>query len=319
MSRKKLAAIIVPSIIAIVVVIVITTHLPQKTIEPEQTAVSAYNLSEQLFDPELTSFQKDTLWKEYEGKQVKWTSELKEVASGKEGTVAYFLNPLDSGRSEIKAVFDISQSSNSSQCRKGDLVTYTGILTSFEESLGDAEICLGDCALVSLALESLWWNSELRGTYSYFEYIKRSGSIYIHVDSDYIYVYVFTGFTIIAGPYGYLPLRGSRNLTAIDRASGQIAHTLSSESGELWFPLKDLPTWVYEYAGVIYKGACAVYGGEGTNCGTLQAIDEETGDVIWMMTFQETGMNDFFIADGILYVSTDNGVGAFRLPNVTNP
>jgi len=33
------------------------------------------------------------------------------------------------------------------------------------------------------------------------------------------------------------------------------------------------------------------------------------------MTFQEEGMNDFFISevDGILYVSTDNGVGAFQL------
>jgi hypothetical protein len=33
------------------------------------------------------------------------------------------------------------------------------------------------------------------------------------------------------------------------------------------------------------------------------------------MTFQETGMNDFSISivDGILYVSTDEGVGAFQL------
>jgi hypothetical protein len=32
-----------------------------------------------------------------------------------------------------------------------------------------------------------------------------------------------------------------------------------------------------------------------------------------MMTFQERGMNDFSIVDGILYVSTDQGVGAFQL------
>jgi hypothetical protein len=32
-----------------------------------------------------------------------------------------------------------------------------------------------------------------------------------------------------------------------------------------------------------------------------------------MMTFRETGMNDFSVVDGILYVSTDEGVGAFKL------
>jgi len=51
----------------------------------------------------------------------------------------------------------------------------------------------------------------------------------------------------------------------------------------------------------------------GTGCGALQATDEQTGDVLWMMTFQETGMTDFSIVDGILYVSTDRGVGAFEL------
>jgi len=32
-----------------------------------------------------------------------------------------------------------------------------------------------------------------------------------------------------------------------------------------------------------------------------------------MMTFREAGVNDFSIVDGILYVSTDEGVGAFKL------
>jgi hypothetical protein len=31
------------------------------------------------------------------------------------------------------------------------------------------------------------------------------------------------------------------------------------------------------------------------------------------MTFEEQGMTDFSIIDGILYVSTDKGVGAFKL------
>jgi len=75
-------------------------------------------------------------------------------------------------------------------------------------------------------------------------------------------------------------------------------------------PLSEL---TYEYQGVTYKSTCAVYGGVGTACGALQATDQETGDVLWMMTFQETGMTDFSIVDGILYVSTDKGVGAFEL------
>ena len=91
--------------------------------------------------------RKNSLWEEYEGKQVKWTSELKEVVSGKEGAVAYFLNPLDWERTEVRAVFDESQASSLLQCKEGDLVTYTGVLISFQGSPGIAEICLRDCAV----------------------------------------------------------------------------------------------------------------------------------------------------------------------------
>ena len=69
----------------------------------------------------------------------------------------------------------------------------------------------------------------------------------------------------------------------------------------------------YKYHGVIYESTCAVYGGAGIACGALQALDQQTGEVLWMMTFQEEGVNDFSIVDGILYVSTDEGVGAFQL------
>jgi outer membrane protein assembly factor BamB len=68
----------------------------------------------------------------------------------------------------------------------------------------------------------------------------------------------------------------------------------------------------YEYQEVIYKSACAVYGGVGIDCSALQALDKQTGEVLWMMTFQERGVTDFSIVDGILYVSTDKGVGAFQ-------
>jgi hypothetical protein len=75
-------------------------------------------------------------------------------------------------------------------------------------------------------------------------------------------------------------------------------------------PLSEL---AYQYQGVVYANACAVYGGVGTGCGALRATDQETGDVLWVMTFQERGMIDFSIVDAILYVSTDRGVGAFEL------
>ena len=75
-------------------------------------------------------------------------------------------------------------------------------------------------------------------------------------------------------------------------------------------PLSEL---TYEYQGVIYRSACAVYGGVGAECAALQALDRQSSDILWMMTFEEQGVNDFSIVDGILYVSTDEGVGAFEL------
>jgi outer membrane protein assembly factor BamB len=75
-------------------------------------------------------------------------------------------------------------------------------------------------------------------------------------------------------------------------------------------PLSEL---AYEHQGVTYNIACAVYGGVVAKCGALQALDLQTGELLWMMTFKEKGVNDFSIVDGILYVSTDEGVGAFRL------
>jgi hypothetical protein len=391
LSKKKLVTIIVSCVIAIIVVIVITTHLPQKTRKPEQTAVSAYNLSEQLFDPQLTSLQRDTLWEEYEGKQVKWTSELKELVLGEEGLVAYFLDPIDWGRTEIKAVFNKDKKSSLLELKKGDLIIYTGILTSFGESFGEAEINLTDCTIVSLAVIPLWWNSNIDtsnkrilvgdevlciGPSAYADVLqfgdpptiitvnRETGKllwegkeyyryVLIGVDSQYIYTShfeiggVFLGVWYWEGPY---------YITALDKVSGQIGWTSRSgycpcqpftehpelslsfceycwvsqiqgmgnettnkgESGLTLLPGKpSLPELDYEHEGVIYKSACAVYGGTGTNCGTLQAIDQKTGSVLWMMTFQETGMTDFSIADGILYVSTDKGVGAFELPNLT--
>jgi outer membrane protein assembly factor BamB len=97
---------------------------------------------------------------------------------------------------------------------------------------------------------------------------------------------------------------------------GSVKEKITSDGGPGLTFLMDKPPLselTYEYQGVIYKVACAVYGGVGTECGALQALDRQTGDILWMGTFKEEGVNDFSIVDGILYVSTDDGVGAFRL------
>jgi outer membrane protein assembly factor BamB len=90
--------------------------------------------------------------------------------------------------------------------------------------------------------------------------------------------------------------------------------TNEGESGPTFLidrpPLSEL---TYEYQGAIYKSICAVYGGTGMECGALQALGQQTGDWLWKMTFGETAMIDFSMVDGILYVSTDEGVGAFKL------
>ena len=389
MSNKKLIGIIVPCVIAIIVVIIITTHSPDNTREPEQVGVSAYNLAEQLLDPELTDLQREALWQNYEGKQVKWTNELWDMALGEGKLVVYFLNPLDWERSEIKTVFDESQRLSLLQCREGDLVTYTGILSSF----GEDEISLTDCTFVSLAIVPLWWNKDINtqnkrilvgdevlcfGPSTYTDatkYIlprntamnsqtgellwegKETESILMGIDSHYIYT-CWLRLNSLSGGVLVRP-----NIEAVDKVSGQIAWnsslssiplSLSGCQGILREILGREPTladcidfWIlvfaieeitnkaessltlltykpplselaFEYKGVIYKSACAVYGGVGTECGALQALDQQTGEVFWMMTFQEKGVNDFSIVDGILYVSTDEGIGAFELPNVAN-
>ena len=101
-SKKKLVGIIVACVIAISVVIVVTTHLPKVpsggVAELEYVGASAYGFAIKLFDPELTSLQRKDLWEDYGGKQVEWTNELKSVSTEGGELVAYFLNPLDWAR-----------------------------------------------------------------------------------------------------------------------------------------------------------------------------------------------------------------------------
>jgi len=390
-SKKKLVGIIVACAIVISVVIVVTTQLPKVpsggVAELEYVAVSAYDFATEFFDPELTSLQRDDLWKNYEGKQAQWTNELKYVSIKEEGLIAHFLNPLDWARTEVVAVFDESQKPNLQNLKEGDLVTYTGVLASF----GVAEIRLTDCTLVSLPVEPLWWNDEIDthskrvlvgdevlclGPSTYDDATGRippqitainretgeplwegekTESVLVGIDSHYVYAWHSVRIVPMSEDdpwYWY-----ASNVTALDKESGQISWSFYLSEGvdcrpqcdclpDEWSqfdfvnfcilgesvkeeieeitnegepgltflidkpPLSEL---TYEHPKVIYKSACAVYGGVGRECGALQAIDRETGDVLWMMTFRETGMNDFSIVDGILYVSTDEGVGAFKL------
>jgi hypothetical protein len=391
-SKKKLVGIIAACVIAISVVIVITTHFPKVpsggVAELEYVAVSAYDFAKELFDPELTSLQREYLWKNYEGKQAEWTNELKYVSTKKEGLIAYFLNPLDWARTEVEAIFDESQMSSLLQLEEGDLVTYTGVLTSF----GADEIRLTDCTVVSLPIVPLWWNGGIDthnkrilvgdevlylgpSTYEdateYRPHLppqitaingttgkllwddEETKSILVGIDSRYVYAWHSVKIVSMSDRDYYWYWYAS-NVTALASVSGQISWssylsegthcqsqigclpdgwslsdyadccilqgsvkekiTGEGESGLVFLmdkpPLSEL---TYEYPEVIYKSACAVYGGVGTECGALQTLDLQTGDVLWMMTFREKGMNDFSIVDGILYVSTDEGVGAFKL------
>ena len=391
-SKKRLAAIIIPCVIAIVVAVVLTTHLlpvpSGEVAELEYAALSAYDLGKRIFEPQLTSLQREDLWKDYQGKRVQWTGELKYVSTEQEGPTAYFVNPLDWARTEVVAVFDESQSSSLLELGEGELISYTGVLASF----GQTEIRLTHCAVVSTALVPSWWNDDidthnkrilvgeevvLLGPSTYgdatritqylppkivainretgdllWEY-EKTGCILVGIDSQHAYVSYVARLVPMSEPdypwYWY-----ACNITAVDEVSGQIGwnsyfyedvdclsqsgcvpgerspsdivdccilqgsvkEEITNEGGpDLAFlidkpPLSEL---AYQYQGVVYKSACAVYGGVGTQCGALQATDQGTGDVLWMMTFQERGMTDFSMVDGILYVSTDKGVGAFEL------
>jgi outer membrane protein assembly factor BamB len=389
-NKKKLAAIIIPCVIAIVVAVLLTTHLlplPSGHVaELEYVAASAYDFGKEFFAPQLTSLQRQDLWKDYEGKQAEWTSELEYVATEQEGLTAYFLNTLDFARTEVVAVFDESQRSSLLELSEGDLVTYTGVLASY----GQAEIRLTDCTVESQALVPSWWNDDIDtknkrilvgdetlclGPSTYDDANERvspriaaidretgellwenveTQSILVGVDSRYVYAWHPVKIVPMSEWDSYWYWYAS-NIVALDKVSGQIGwdfylsedtHCASPQysclpdewslsdyvdccilqgsvkeeitsEGEpdLTFlmdkpPLSEL---TYEYQGVIYKSACAVYGGVGTECGALQAVDRKTGDILWMMTFEDTGMNDFSIVDGMLYVSTDKGVGAFEL------
>jgi hypothetical protein len=392
-NKKKLVGIIIACVIVVSIVIVVTTQLlkvPSGSVaELEYVALSAHDFAEKLFAPELTSLQRDDIWRDYEGKRVEWTNELKYVSTKKEGPVAYFLNPLDLDRTEVVAVFDGSERSSLLNLKEGTLVTYTGVLAGFEGT----EISLTDCTVLSLPIVPLWWNNDIDtrnkrilvgdevlclGPSTYddaTEYRPRPSpqitainretgellwegekteSILVGIDSHYVYAWHLAQFVLRSEPddpwYWY-----ASDITALNITSGQINWrsylskdvdcrgkddclpdewsesdfvnccilgesvkeeiTNEGEPGLAFLVDKPLLSELtYEYQGLIYESGSSSYGGVlvGGRL-ALQAIDQETGGVLWTATFGYTGMNDFSIVDGIIYISTDKGVGAFQL------
>jgi predicted nucleic acid-binding Zn ribbon protein len=391
-SKKRLVAIILPCVAAIIVAVLLATHLlplPSGHVaEIEYSAVTAHDLGTELLNPQLTDLQRQDLWKDYGGKRVEWTGELESVSTDWEGLAAHFLNPLDFARTDVLAVFEESQRENLLELSEGDLVTYTGVLADF----GQNQIRLTDCTVVAPALVRLWWNDDVDnlnkrlvigdgvvclGPSTYDDAVvgtnhvlpriaaidketgrllwrdESTGSVLVGTDSRYVYTWRPTKIVPMSGAdypwYWY-----SSDIVALDEVSGQTGWDfhlygdtrcesqigcLPDEWSESDFvdccilqgsvkdkikaeggtgpnflagkpPLSEL---TYEDQGVVYRSACAVYGGLGIACGTLQAVDQETGDILWMMTFQDTGMTDFSIVDGVLYVLTASGVGAFEL------
>ena len=381
-SKKKLIGIIVACVMTITIIVVAVKYLPTLTREdsqePEQIRVSAYNFSKELFAPELTDWQRETLWANYEGKQIKWTNELRGTALEEKEVVAYFANPLDRDRTEIKAVFDGSKASSLLECKEGDLVTYTGILTSF----GQAEISLADCTFVSRAIIPLWWNNDVDtnskrilvggevlcfGPYLYEDvtgygppeisaFNKETGellwesktteTILVGIDSQHVYTCnMDVSSTMRASVV-------ASNIEALNKTSGQIVWTslvydqvphfrheyeylftpwllisnmgaeiINKAESDLILLMDKPPVFIldYPYEGIIYaSGSSSSYGVFGEGHYALQALDQETGSVLWIATFGYAGITDFSIVDGILYVSTDNGIGAFELPNLAD-
>jgi hypothetical protein len=267
MSKNKLAGIVTACMMVIIVVTIVITHPPRNTEDPEQISVSAYNLSEQLFDPQLTTLQRDTLWKQYEGKQVNWTSELQEVVSAEEGVVARFLAPSEFGWSEIRAAFAESQSSNLSQYKRGDLVSYRGTLSN----LGEAEISLTDCAVTSPAVATVWWNRDIDGRDKRIlveggvlclgssEYadiapsviaidtekggllweLEDEDSSLVGVDSHYVYVQVPCTIPAAFPEWIKEAMKSCTTTEAIDKSSGQITSGVTNQTESSLIHLND--------------------------------------------------------------------------------
>jgi hypothetical protein len=121
----------------------------------EYEAISAYDLAERLFDPELTELQRQDLWEQYQGKNVKWISEVRKIEPIADDVKVEFFCGVVWYDVKIKAIFDGTQKPNLLKLEAGDLIVYKGILDSFRKS-GELEINLRDCTFVSLAITLLW-------------------------------------------------------------------------------------------------------------------------------------------------------------------
>ena len=302
MSKKRLVGIVVGCIAVAIAVIVIAIGLPEGTREPEQIQVSAHDLATDLL-VEFTGARREELWEKCEGRQVRWTNELMSIWEEEGSLVVYFLNPLDAGRTTVRAVFDESQRSSLSEISEGDLVVYTGVLTSYGEG-GVLEIHLRDCAVVSVITPTLlWWNSELNATYT----------TLATIDGGHLWVMVLRSPRMYWDK-GYVT--GEYSWMALNIQSGEVAYEEYAGHESLY--IRDLRHKSPDYEGIAYESVhCASHTDRATRCTTLKAIDRKTGSVLWMRTLHTYPIYDFFVAHGVLFISNAAGVGAFELPTPT--
>ncbi len=304
MNKDRLIAVIVACVVVVAVVIVIAVWSPEDAREPgpEQAQVSAYDFATQLFE-ELTGVRREEFWREHEGKQVRWTSEPLSIWVEDDSLVVYFANPSDWGRAGVMASFYEDQRSSLLEISEDDLVVYTGVLTSYEKSDEHATVYLSDCAIVSVVTPKLlWWNSELEGRHTTFT---------TTIDPGYVYLLVLERYYIYPDK---LYMWGELFGVALNRASGEIVVKDDLGAG-YYHSIRNLSGILYDYEGITYESVhCASHLGLAVECTKLKAVDGKTGSVLWMRTLHGSGIWDFHIAHGILYISTAEGVGAFELP-----
>ena len=139
MRKTQIAAII------LMMVLLILSACASSTLTPAPQAtdqLSADELSRSLFRDDISYAQRQSIWANYVGKQVKWESSFIEKAiyrdrkTGEEETIALFEPDII-----VRVALNENNMSTLSQIQKGDNVVYLGTLDSY---LYDFKLVLGD-------------------------------------------------------------------------------------------------------------------------------------------------------------------------------
>lgn len=124
-------------------------EVPQPVPKEEYLELSAYEATKKLSDTSLTQLQREELWRSYEGKQVRWISQLQDVEPLQEETIVTF-SP------SVQVIFDKNQRSLLLSLAKGDLVIYSGKLDSYRRD----SIRLTDGAIMVPKVLVLIWSKD---------------------------------------------------------------------------------------------------------------------------------------------------------------